>query len=252
MEENNQKLFTFQFFLPAGECNPEREMPVTLLVERLIEVATLAANSWQVGYATLIKSNEGWVLSRLTTQMKRYPRVNEHYSISTWIDGVNSHYSQRCFEICGEQGEVIGYARSIWMIINYETRRAADLSAIGSMASRVLSKPCPITTQSRARITQPTQVVPYTFKYCDCDVNRHVNTVRYIELLLNQLPLEQYEHNQLTRLELTFMRESRYADEVQVQLQPVEGSGQYLMSIADGQSARIRALLAFTPRELIY
>lgn len=247
MEEKDKKEFKFKFFLPAGECNPEREMPVTLLVERLIEVATLAANTWGVGYATLIEHNEGWVLSRLTTEMKRYPRVNEHYSISTWIDGVNSHYSQRCFEICGEQGQVIGYARSIWMIINFADRRAADLSAIGSMTSKVLSKPCPIAQQSRVRISQPTQECSYTFKYCDCDVNRHVNTVRYVELLLNQLPLEQYEQSQLSRLELTFMRESRYGDEVKVQVQQ-EGT-RYLMTIDDEQSSRIKALLVFEPRE---
>ena len=39
----------------------------------------------------------------------------------------------------------------------------------------------------------------YTFKYTDCDVNRHVNTVKYLDLLLNQFNLEKYDQNFVKR-----------------------------------------------------
>ncbi len=49
--------YTKRYYLSAGECNPESEMPVPLLVSRLIEIATLHANEWGVGYAHLIAEN---------------------------------------------------------------------------------------------------------------------------------------------------------------------------------------------------
>ena len=47
------KLFVSDYFLTPGECNPEQRMPLTLLINRLIEVATLHANELGIGYAYL-------------------------------------------------------------------------------------------------------------------------------------------------------------------------------------------------------
>ena len=49
-------------------------MPVWLLTERIIDVATEHANSWEVGYARLIIDNQAWVLSRVAIEMKRWPK----------------------------------------------------------------------------------------------------------------------------------------------------------------------------------
>ena len=48
METTNNKIFTKTFFAAPGECNAERELPVWHLADRIIETATLHANSWGV------------------------------------------------------------------------------------------------------------------------------------------------------------------------------------------------------------
>lgn len=107
------KDFRQEYFLTAAECNPEKEMPLSLVMTKIIEVATLHANSWGVGYADMIRNNEGWVLSRVTIEMLRYPKMNEAYTFTTWIEDYNRHFSQRNMEITDHNGEVIGYARTI-------------------------------------------------------------------------------------------------------------------------------------------
>ena len=74
---SNLKEFRQEFFLTAAECNPEKEMPLSLVMTRIIEMATFHANAWGVGYAKMIESNQGWVLSRVTVEMTHYPKVNE-------------------------------------------------------------------------------------------------------------------------------------------------------------------------------
>ena len=46
-----------KYFLTAGESDAEGRMPLTLVAERIIEVATEHANSLGIGYATLITRN---------------------------------------------------------------------------------------------------------------------------------------------------------------------------------------------------
>ena len=52
----------------------------------------------------------------------------------------------------------------------------------------------------------------YTFRYSDIDFNRHVNTLRYICVILNMFPLEFYDSHFIGRFEITFMKET-YIDE---------------------------------------
>ena len=85
------------YLLTAGESDPRGLMPLTLVVERVIETATEHANSLNIGFADLSRKNIGWVLSRLAVEMTRYPAINERYSLTTWIESYNRHFSERSF-----------------------------------------------------------------------------------------------------------------------------------------------------------
>ena len=110
---NLSKEYSASYFLTPGECDSQQRMPITVLVDRIIEVATLHANTWNVGFSELAKSGQTWVLSRVTFEMHRYPRINEYYTLTTWIESYNKHFSERNFAICDVDGTVIGYARTI-------------------------------------------------------------------------------------------------------------------------------------------
>lgn len=209
------KEFHLSHQLTAAECNPHEEMPVGLLVERIIEVATKHANSWGVGYADLIKEHHAWVLSRLTLEVERYPKVNENYELITWIEDYNRHFSKRHIEIKAS-GQTIGYARTIWMVINFDTRTTVDVSKLEYIATNAINKPCPIADQVRLEPFETKREECHTFTYTECDINRHVNTVQYVNLLLNQFTLEHHDALQVSRLEMAFTGECRYAETAQL------------------------------------
>lgn len=211
-----QKEFSQTFFLSAGEADAEREMALPLLVSKLIDIATAHANSLGIGNPDMPDKNTGWVLSRLTTDMTKYPKVNSSYTITTWVESWNRHFSERAFCISDENGKPLGYARSIWMVLNTSTRANAGLANLPFDTDMICDRECPIPRQAKHRklgdeanpaTSEPTS---YRFKYCDLDSYRHVNTVRYVQLLLNQMPLERYDNYRLTRLELAFLHEARY------------------------------------------
>lgn len=236
------------YFLTAGECNAEEEMPLTLIAQRVIEVATEHANILGVGYADLIKDNEAWVLSRLTIEMNRYPRVNENYTFITWIEGYNRHFSERNMEIIGENGEVLGYVRTIWVAINIETRTATDISKLSAIATTVSDRPCPIEKQSRMRpLGDNADVYPHRFRYSDIDFNRHVNSVKYMEAILNRWDLEHYDNNYIKRFEIAYLQETHYNNKVTIKIQQEENVAN--VEICNENAVTTRAKIVFERRK---
>lgn len=243
----NLKEYKQSFYLSAGECNPQAEMPLTLLMNRIIEVATNHANTWGVGYARLIEDGQGWVLSRVTIEMKRYPRVDEWYSLTTWIEDYNRHFSQRNMEISDNDGNVIGYARTIWVVINLNTRESVDISKLSYISANVTEHPCPIEQQSRLRPFEPTRTEDFRFRYTDIDFNGHVNTVRYLEHLVNTFPMQWHAQNFIKRMEIAFVKEAYYDSEALVTIDDNDPMNVRLDINADGIT-RVRSRFIFKKR----
>lgn len=218
--ENNQQLprtLTQTYRLSAAQCNAQRELAPAQLVQQIIETATLHADALGVGFRELQRSGTLWVLSRCAFEMKRYPKVFETYSLITWIEGYNRHFSERNFEVRSAEGETLGYARTIWVAIDKDTRRPADLSAIVHLADVVCDIPCPIGKQTKIRPADPPQTLhDYTFRISDIDLNRHVNSTRYVELILNQMDLADFDEFFLARFEIEYKQEAHFGDTVEV------------------------------------
>ncbi len=205
----------------AGESNAEGKMPVTLLASRIIEIASVHANALGIGYAALIEKNVGWVLSRLSIEMRRYPAINEQYTVSTWIESYTRRFSERNFKICAaDSGEVLGYARSVWVPMNFATRSLADLSVFDNSQIEPLGDLCEMDKVRRIEMPAVAEEEPYTFRYCDIDFNRHVNTVRYIDVLLNHWQLEHYDRHSIRRIDVFFHHESHFGQTATLRFAP--------------------------------
>ena len=213
--------FSQSFFLSAGEVNAEGEMALPLLVSKIIDIATAHANSLGIGNPSMAAMHRGWVLSRLALEMERYPLVNCHYTLTTWVEMWTRHFSERIIMVSDEEGRPYGYCRTVWMV---------GLSHLSLPAVAAIPDKCPIPRQGRhfqilspdaeelpkgaVRANAPT--VSHTFLYTDLDYYRHVNTVRYVSLLLNRFTLRDFDETMVRRLELAFLHEATYGQTVTI------------------------------------
>ncbi len=211
-------LFEKSYLLTAGETDAQGRMPVTLVAAQAIEIATLHADALGIGYSQLAEHHLGWVLARISIEMIRYPQINETYKLSTWIEGYNRFFSDRCFEMTDAEGNTIANIRSVWVAIDVEKRKMADISQLERGSFPILERTCPVDKCGALAIAKDTDVKidNYTFNYCDIDFNRHVNTVRYINAVLNLQSLDFYDRHIIRRIEASFEHESYYGDHVEL------------------------------------
>ena len=74
----------------------------------------------------------------------------------------------------------------------------------------------------------------YRFRYTDLDFNQHVNTVRYVELLMNQCHIDYWTKKRLNRFEISFSKECTYNQEVNLLL--TDNNGDIRIDINDAVS----------------
>ena len=208
---------THNYMLTAAECDAGGTISPALMTERIIEVATQHANLLGIGYADLSQHGIGWVLSRMALHMKRWPRFNHSFALHTWIEDVNRIYSTRCRRITDESGDTRGEARTIWAAINTADRTPADISILG-LDSLVIGA-------DGITVPRPGRIPPcssedvrtsYTWRYSDIDINRHVNSVRYIETMLDTWPLSHYDTHSIAQLNIIYQHECLYGQTVAV------------------------------------
>lgn len=239
-----EKELIVKFQCTAAECDAQRELSLLSLASHIIETATAHADSLGIGNGAMPGS--GWVLARLTIEMQRYPKALEDYSIITWVEGWNRHFSERCFEITDKEGNTMGYARSVWMVMDLEKHTNAGLEHLNIPYGLVSDRPCPIARQSRHRPLEGAEVTEYRFVYSDIDFYRHVNTLRYIQLLLNRFSMDYFDRNYLRRFEIAFAHECYYGETGRIEV--CSRGDEYDMSITTDRAAALGAKMIFAPR----
>lgn len=230
MEAETDKIYREKYFISAGDTDASGKLSLPLLTARIIDIATAHANALGIGNPTMADKNLGWVISRLTIEMECYPPVNTEYTLETWVESWNRHFSVRSFRILSQDNRTLGHARSIWMVMNTQTHENGGLSHLHIHEGIAIPDANPIARQEKhllliddensdvpkgsLRCNRPT--THYRFQYCDLDAYRHVNTVKYVILLLNQFTLADFDSTYPRRLELSFLREGHYGETVDI------------------------------------
>lgn len=212
----DNKIGTYSFIAEPFHVDFNGRLTMGVLGNHLLNCAGFHASDRGFGIASLNEDNYTWVLSRLAIELDEMPYQYEEFKIQTWVENVYRLFTDRNFAIIDKDGKKIGYARSVWAMISLNTRKPADLLALhgGSIVDYVCDEPCPIEKPSRIKVTAQTPDATLTAKYSDIDINGHVNSIRYIEHILDLFPIELYKTKHIRRFEMAYVAESYYGDEL--------------------------------------
>lgn len=77
------------------------------------------------------------------------------FNVETWVESAMRYFTSRNFRVVDSEGKVYGYGRSIWAMIDTESRQPTDIFAIDNGAINnwiVKDKECPIDKGGRVKM----------------------------------------------------------------------------------------------------
>jgi acyl-ACP thioesterase len=144
------------------------------------------------------------------------------------------YFTSRNFAVIGMDDEIYGFGRSIWAMIDTETRQPTDIFSIdnGAIDDWVeKEKVCPIDKGGRVKMSDEANLVRIveTF-YSDVDINGHINSVKYIEHILDLWPIEWYREHRIHRFEIAYVAEAYAGDRLSLYCETV-GKNEFCVRI---------------------
>ena len=131
-------------------CDYAGRLFMSHLGNHLINAADFHSNDRGFGMLYLNTIHKTWVLSRLSIELDEMPPAYTKFNVETWVESAMRFFTNRNFRISlapeaqleaeepraeskepaarvtSESPKVFGYGRSVWAMIDTETRQPAD------------------------------------------------------------------------------------------------------------------------------
>lgn len=229
-----ERIGRYQFMAEPFHCDFSGHLFMGHLGNHLLNAADFHSTDRGFGMKRLMEMKRSWVLSRLAIEMDEMPLQYTKFNVETWVESAMRFFTSRNFAVVGLDGKAYGYGRSIWAMIDTETRQPTDIFSIDNGAINdwiEKDKACPIDKGGRVKMTDEAELVHAidTF-YNDVDINGHINSVKYIEHVLDLWPLEWYREHQIRRFEIAYVAEAHAGDRLSFYRETV-GENEYCIRI---------------------
>ena len=211
------KVGCYEFMAEPFHCDFSQRLFMGHLGNHLLNAADFHSQHRGFGMSFLNTIDRTWVLSRLVIDMDAMPAMYTRFYVETWVENAKRFFTNRNFCVKDAQtGEVYGYGRSVWAMIDTKTRQPANLLEVndGAITEYIESeKPCPIAKGSRVNVGPDAPLVAeLLMRYNDIDINGHVNSVKYIEHVLDLFDISWYQTHRLRRIEIAYVAEAHHGD----------------------------------------
>ena len=207
----------FRYKVDPSHVDFTQRASISSMCDIILEAAGEDAYKRGFGIDVLAERNLGWVLSRMCVELDYMPAEYSEFTLHTWISDYNRLASTRNFTLTDDEGRMFGRAVSQWCMLDLTKRTAVDLRAVAeSHNDAIVESPSPAEKPRKVPAPDAEPVLTHRVAYSDIDFNRHVNTMRYIEMMIDMLPVELLMQETPVRFDIHFLRECRYGQTLSV------------------------------------
>ena len=235
MEHNG--IWSESFRINAFMVDKNREAGFTTIANLFQEVANNHAFNRQLDFYNMRERGLFWVLGRLRLTLLRRPLWQETVFANTWVSRM-APFAHRHLEMLDAAGLPLAYAYSIWSpldAITRKPRRLPDVEVPLSDKTTPLRAPDKIVMAENGAVSFEKKVT-----YSDLDMLGHVNNVKYIEWMLDDL-YQQTEKIPYNTLEINYIDEVFQGQTVQLHTTKTTEAAFFLLRCAESGQEVCRA-----------
>lgn len=196
------------------------KLKLSSLMNFLGDIATEHSEKLGIGIEFQKENNKAWVLYKWDIELNSDISYGEEITVRTDPYSFRKFYAYRTFEVLNSEGNIVAKAKSMWLMIDIERRRAIRVPKEICEAYNVscdLELP-----MGNVRDFKGKEVGKFYTEYDHIDTNNHVNNVNYITWAINNTPMEKLEVLSPENITVIYKKEAKYKDLIKVETEFLE------------------------------
>lgn len=210
-------LGTYKYLIDAYLADFRGKATLPMIGGFMLQSATRHAEERGFGYNEMTGQQRAWVLSRMVIEMIEFPLNDTVFIIKTWVADVNKLFTERYFSFENEKGEKLGYAKSLWASIDLTTRRPTNVQNLSELVAYIdKEQPCPIEGLNKIPLLKEDydHAGSFDVKYSDVDINKHLNSMKYIEHFIDIFDIDVFKEKEIRRFQINYIAEAHYGTHI--------------------------------------
>ncbi|WP_195251480.1 acyl-[acyl-carrier-protein] thioesterase [Romboutsia sp. 1001713B170207_170306_H8] len=169
----------------------------------------------------MVKNNHTWMLYDYDVIVYKYVKYKEKVRVITYAKSLNKFYALRVFEMYNEDNELISEGSTLALLIDTIKKRPCRIPNEYYKAYGVEKENCgqgkrDLEVKNIQRLDYEKKV---EVRYTDIDMNWHVGNVKYIEWVLETIPLYIIKNYRTHQIKIKYKKEVVYGTNVSIQTQ---------------------------------
>lgn len=216
LTEKELTLFTL-YSITTADTDMSARLRLGAMVNLLIQSAISSAEKLGFGFGDLSEQNLFWVLRNLTVEIYRPVRWSEELVVETWPKDIEGILYLRDFVVRDRKGEVVARSTSGWLAIDRISKRPKRFNPEQMQYFTHLKEKHAL-DYSPERLSEVTGCDEFFVKptFFDIDLNRHVTSTRYIDWMVDTLPINFLLEQNPARLSINYLKETMLSDSIKL------------------------------------
>jgi len=181
-----------EFEFSLGATDPCGRVKHKFLLETFQEMAEIDAAKYNFAVFQTIQRGMTWVLRSYRIDFAKYPcREDKVLKIKTYAEIYKNLFSLRTFEVRNASDELLGVAKTWWVLIDIERKRPLRLDKVDGLSDflQKVSEVHPPEVKI-SKVNKPIISAPWQVCWQDLDVNDHTNHTVYFKWALESVPFD--------------------------------------------------------------
>ncbi len=183
------------YYLRISDFDRYGRLKASSALDIFQDIAASHANELGIGFDEMSANEALWVLSKVKFEMIKQPSSYETVHVKTWPLQPDKLVFTREYLITDASGDILVKGTSEWVVINSKTRKlamAADFFPIkeGFLTEKLFEGKIKKVTD----FTPDNEAYKVRTAFSDCDINGHVNNIKYANYVMDALELSKDKH----------------------------------------------------------
>ncbi len=213
------KVFTADFKIFADDVDANKKVKINSILNFLQNTAWSHYNEFEKRYGTILPEKNMWAIIKIRLKMHKIPEWEDNIKVKTWATGIERLFTYRNFEILDEKNNVIGISTFKWVILDVLKKRPVKPDVFLNRFHFNETEKFFEMERKINPVSQPEFISCKKVGYTDIDVNKHVNSVKYIEWVLDAVNYDLIKDKKFNELEIDFLSETFAGEEIKISVE---------------------------------